>query len=139
MISYIKTLDKTTSVKAAEKIKVFILDEMVSNPFLAHRATPSKAEGLSSGGGMYIFRTPLGNALPTRRIKANTNNNFEYKGYISNSEVKLSVSQPLETEIYPMDRSDIVQSDGIDYSNIVAKEISVGLMKKEILVEAEAV
>ncbi len=135
-ISYIKGADKTTSVEAAEKIKVNYLDKLQLNPWLAHRLTPMKTESLRTGGGIYKFRTVLGGKAAVRRTAAPTKTGgVELKGVIANKEVSLTVDQPFETDAYPMESGDKVQLDGIDYSAITTERVLNELVEAEIQTE----
>lgn len=138
-ISYVKTADGTASVTAAEKIELMYLGDIINNPWLVHRAVPYQSEGRTLGGGIYKFRTPLGEDLPARRANAPTNSTVTYDGVIKNTEVELSVSQPFETKAYPMENGDLVQLDGINYSDVIARSIVEQLVKVEIATDTAAV
>ncbi len=139
-ISYIKGADKTTSVTATEKVKVNYLDKLQSNPWLPHRLQPMFTEALRSGGGIYKFRTVLGGKAAVRRTAAPTKTGgVELNGVIANKEVTLTVSQPFETEAYPMENGDRVQLDGIDYSPITTERVLNELVEAEIQTETKLI
>lgn len=138
-ISYIKNADGSASVSAAEKIKVFYLEDLKVNPWFAHRATPVQSEKLTKGGGKYLFRTVLGINLPTRRTSAPTSSAVNYNGKLKNTEVELLVSQPFETDVFPLEQGDLNQLDGINYSPIASNEITKGLIAAEIATETDAI
>lgn len=138
-ISYIKGSAGLTSVDAAEKIKVNYVENLKRDPYLKSRLLPVASEGLTNGGGLYRFQTPLGKDVAVRRTGAPTSSTVDYTPGMNVEEVSLTVSQPFMTPTYVMEAGDVVQLDGINYSGILATQIVEALVEAEILNEEAGV
>lgn len=122
------------NIAGAEKIKLAIIEKnKTDNPFTSLFITVADSEALDSGGSITRFKKQYGVDLPTRKKQKRINNHVDYAdGFKFGEDVVLTISDPFQTDHYPVDPMSIAMMDNIGFDTKGIAQVANSLVKAEI-------